>query len=60
MPDVPMFTASPAKRPRRETVRDTLEAVGKTISTALASGKSFAQNDMPAEFEQVFLIVISN
>ena len=52
MPDVPMFTASPAKRPRRETMRDTLEAVGKTISTALASGKSLAQNDMLAASEK--------
>ena len=35
MPDVPMFTSSPAKRPRREAIADTLTAVGQTIATVL-------------------------
>ena len=31
IPDVPMFSASPAKRPRRESLAETISAVGRAI-----------------------------
>ena len=34
IPDVPMFSASPAKRPRRESLAETISAVGETIVSA--------------------------
>ena len=38
IPNVPMFTADPAKRPRRETLAETLTTVGETIVSALRPG----------------------
>ena len=35
-----MFNATPAKRPRRETLKDTITAVGQTIASALTPGAS--------------------
>ena len=35
-----MFNATPVKRPRRETLKDTITAVGQTIASALTPGAS--------------------
>lgn len=35
IPDVPMFTATPAKRPRRQSLSETLTEVGQSIANAL-------------------------
>ncbi len=40
IPDVPMFSGNPAKRPRRESLANTLNAVGQTIASALTPGTS--------------------
>ena len=40
VPDVPMFSANPAKRPRRESLTHTLTSVGQTIASALTQGTS--------------------
>ena len=37
MPRVPMFSASPAKRPRKDGLADTITAVGQSIASALSS-----------------------
>ena len=47
--DVPMFSASPAKRPRRESLAETISAVGETIVSALAPGEGNSNS-----VEQVF------
>ncbi len=35
-----MFNATATKRPRRETLKDTITAVGQTIASALTPGTS--------------------
>ena len=45
MPDVPMFAANPAKRPKRETIQDTLTTVGQTIVSALTPSASSSKGD---------------
>lgn len=52
MPDVPMFTANPAKRPKREALKDTLTAVGQTIVSALTPGAS-SSKEAAVPVEQV-------
>lgn len=50
MPDVPMFAAYPAKRPKRETMKDTLTTVGQTIVSALTPSASSSKEDcVPVE-----------
>ncbi len=51
VPDVPMFAANPAKRPRRETLADTLAAVGHNIVNALLNPES--SQEPPATVEKV-------
>ena len=48
-----MFSGSPAKRPRRESLAETISAVGRTIVTALASGEGNSK-DAADPVEQVF------
>ena len=43
IPGVPMFSANPAKRPRRETIADTFTLVGNSIAQALQSGAALVQ-----------------
>ena len=38
-----MFSANPAKRPRRETIADTLTSVGNSIAQALQPGAAPVQ-----------------
>ena len=52
MPDVPMFTVTPAKRPRRQALSDTLTAVGQTIASALTPGAG-RPRESETEVEQV-------
>ena len=42
-----MFSASPAKRPRRETIADTLTSVGYSIAQALQPGAAPVQQVYP-------------
>ena len=56
IPDVPMFNATPAKRPRRETLKDTITAVGQTIASALTPGAS-SSGEPEVNVEQVRIIV---
>ena len=52
IPDVPMFSANPAKRPRREgRLTDTLTAVGQSIANALTP--QVGTREMPLAVEQV-------
>ena len=53
IPDVPMFSATPAKRPRRESLAETISAVGRTIVTALAPREGNSK-DAEDPVEQVF------
>lgn len=47
-----MFSANPAKRPRRETIADTLSSVGNLIAQALQPGA--------APVQQVWMILLNN
>ncbi len=50
-----MFNASPAKRPRRETLKDTITAIGLTIASALTPGAS-SSGEPEVNVEQVRII----
>lgn len=39
-----MFSASPAKRPRRESLAETISSVGRTIVSALAPGEGSSRD----------------
>jgi hypothetical protein len=54
MPDVPMFTVTPAKRPRRQALSETLTAVGQTIASALTPG-AVRPRESETEVEQVYI-----
>jgi hypothetical protein len=51
IPDVPMFSANPAKRPRRETMTDALNVASQKIADALKPGN--ATNEPAVAVEQV-------
>ena len=48
----PMFTVTPAKRPRRQALSETLTAVGQTIASALTPG-AVRPRESETEVEQV-------
>ena len=52
MPEVPMLSATPAKRPRREMWTDAITSVGETIAHAIMMGTS-AQKEDTVSCEQV-------
>ncbi|CAB3977072.1 Hypothetical predicted protein [Paramuricea clavata] len=52
IPDVPMFSTSPAKWPRRDNLSETITAVGRTIACALTPGAGSSKN-ATASVEQV-------
>ena len=60
MPDVPMFGANPAKRPRRETLTDTLTTVDNTIVSALKPGASTSNETAAVPVDQVFRFINSS
>ena len=49
MPDVPMFSATPAKRPRRQGLTDTLTVVGQTIANAITPQVGTREAPVPVE-----------
>ena len=64
IPDVPMFNATPAKRPRRQALSETLVEVGQTIASALTPGAPPANEALPAlepdvPIEQVFVVFLT-
>ena len=58
IPDVPMFTATPAKRPRRQSLTETLTEVGQSIANALtpeAAESPVEQVCIPIHFKRFTL-----
>ena len=51
IPDVPMFSANPAKRPRRQELTDALTVVGQTIANAITP--QVGTREAPVPIEQV-------
>ena len=49
IPDVPMFSANPAKRPRRQELTDTSTVVGQTIANAITPQVGTREPPVPVE-----------
>ena len=53
MPDMPMFSTSPAKRPRKDSLADTITAVGQSIASAL-NPEAGSSSDATTSAQQVY------